>query len=77
MLHDAEYVTVTKVGDDYVIEADVTAEDGIEYKIAINKNNTAITNVTVESKSCKRIVNGMLVIEKDGVLYNAQGARLN
>ena len=77
MLHDAEYVTVTKVDDSYVIEADVTAEDGVEYIIAINKNNTAIKNVTVESKSCKRIDNGMLVIEKDGVLYNAQGARLN
>ena len=34
---------------------------------------TAIDNTTVETKAVKRIENGMLVIEKDGVRYNAFG----
>jgi hypothetical protein len=35
---------------------------------------TAIENTAVEAKAIKRFVNGQLVIEKAGVLYNAQGA---
>ena len=34
---------------------------------------TSIDNTTVETKAVKRIENGMLVIEKDGVRYNAFG----
>ncbi|MBQ3998189.1 MAG: hypothetical protein II644_02490 [Paludibacteraceae bacterium] len=34
----------------------------------------AIDNTVVEGKAVKRIVNGQLVIEKNGVIYNAQGA---
>ena len=35
---------------------------------------TAIENTPVEVKAVKRIVNGQLFIESNGVLYNAQGA---
>ena len=35
---------------------------------------TAIDNNEAEVKVIKRIVNGQLVIEKNGVLFNAQGA---
>lgn len=38
--------------------------------------STALDNTTIETKAAKRFINGVLVIEKDGVLYNAQGARL-
>ena len=37
---------------------------------------TALDAAAVADKAQKRIINGILVIEKDGVLYNAQGAKL-
>ena len=37
---------------------------------------TAISNTAVEAKAVKRFVNGQLVIEKNGVLYNALGTQL-
>lgn len=37
------------------------------------KSATAITNTAVEGKAVKRVVNGMLVIEKAGVRYNVMG----
>lgn len=37
---------------------------------------TGINNAEETVKAVKRIVNGQLVIEKNGVLFNAQGARL-
>lgn len=40
----------------------------------VNEYPTAIDNSEVEIKAVKRVVNGQLVIEKNGVLYNAQGA---
>ena len=38
-----------------------------------NNKPTAIDSVSAEAKATKRIVNGVLVIEKNGVRYNAQG----
>ena len=35
---------------------------------------TAIDNTEVKATAIKRIVNGQLLIEKNGVMYNAQGA---
>lgn len=40
----------------------------------LSKVGTALENVAVEGKAAKAIVNGQLVILKDGVKYNAQGA---
>ena len=37
---------------------------------------TAIDNTAVENKAIKRIVNGQLLIEKNGCTYNAQGIRI-
>lgn len=37
---------------------------------------SALDAAAVAPKAQKRIINGVLVIEKDGVLYNAQGAKL-
>ncbi len=37
---------------------------------------TAISNTTVSEKAIKRFVNGQLVIEKNGRIYNALGAEL-
>ena len=44
-------------------------------KIVFTKSGTtALGNTEAEVKAVKRIVNGQLLIEKNGVLYNAQGA---
>jgi hypothetical protein len=37
--------------------------------------NQAVENVDASQKAVKRIVNGQLVIEKNGVLYNVLGAQ--
>ena len=39
-------------------------------------STTAIDNTNAEAKAVKRIVNGQLVIEKNGVRYNALGAEI-
>lgn len=39
-------------------------------------NDTAIDNTTLQGKAFKRIVNGQVVIERNGVKYNALGALL-
>ena len=41
-----------------------------------NTPATAIDAAVVAPKATKRLINGVLVIEKDGVLYTAQGAKL-
>ena len=40
----------------------------------VKDDATALGNTEAEVKAVKRIVNGQLLIEKNGVLYNAQGA---
>ena len=42
-----------------------------------NTPTTAIDNTEIRTKATKRIENGMLIIENNGVHYNAQGARVN
>ena len=56
--------------------ADPTAAQYIRiYKVVYQRTGwpTAIENNETEVNAVKRIVNGQLVIEKNGVLYNAQG----
>ena len=48
----------------------------IDITISGNLTTTGIENATVTIKSVKKIQNGQLIIEKDGVQYNAQGAIL-
>jgi hypothetical protein len=51
---------------------------GIAIDITISGTiiSTGLENATVIIKSVKKIQNGQLIIEKDGVQYNAQGAIL-
>lgn len=39
-------------------------------------SETALPSTTISTPAAKRIIDGILVIEKDGTLYNAQGTRL-
>ena len=56
------------------IESNQTNGDGGFIKMTVGKPTaTAISNTNVEVKAIKRIIDGKLVIEKKGVLYNAQG----
>jgi len=47
---------------------------GRVYKLIFETTNTAIDNTNAEIKAVKVIRNGQLFIEKNGVIYNAQGA---
>ena len=72
-------LTVTTVND--VVTATGIVENpstGIAIDITISGSlpTTGIENTTVTIKPVKKIQNGQLIIEKDGVQYNAQGATL-
>ena len=60
-------LTITLVGDATMHLLDVELEKGPA---------TALENIAVEGKAVKAIINGQLVIIKNGVQYNAQGAIL-
>ena len=53
-------------------------EDPFTYTltISIKSSATAISNTAVEAKAVKRIVNGQLLIERDGKLFNLTGAQV-
>ncbi len=54
-----------------------TASAHFNYTVgSSNTPATAIDAAVVAPKATKRLINGVLVIEKDGVLYTAQGAKL-
>ena len=59
-------LTITLVGDAtlYTLTAELTQDPG---------PGTALENIAVEGKAVKAIVNGQLIIIKNGVQYNAQG----
>ena len=65
-------ITIKAIYYEYVKDAVVTPQAMNAILVSIN-SGTAIDNTTVETKAVKRIENGMLVIEKDGVRYNAFG----
>ena len=68
---DAE---VTVNATSYVVEDLASQARFTEVKVVLAGGTTAIDNNEVEMKAVKRVVNGQLFIEKNGVLYNAQGA---
>ena len=53
-------------------------EDPFTYTLTISTKGsaTAISKTAVEAKAVKRIVNGQLLIEKNGKFYNALGAEV-
>lgn len=55
------------------VKVPATAE--CEHAVLVGPS-TALDATVVASKATKRLINGVLVIEKDGVLYTAQGVRL-
>ena len=65
--------------DNMHLVADVAGDYIFTWTFATNTlvitfpTNEGIDNTAVENKAIKRIVNGQLFIEMNGVLYNAQG----
>jgi transglutaminase/protease-like cytokinesis protein 3 len=54
-------------------------EEEFYYTLTISTKNgvaTAISNTAVDTKAVKRIVNGQLLIVRDGKLFNLQGAQV-
>ena len=73
------YLTITEEGNKITAAGIVeNAWAGIAIDITISGTitPTGLENATVTVKSVKMIKNGQLVIEKDGVQYNAQGATI-
>ena len=71
--------TVTTVDNVMTIEGEFTDNyTGTTYNVTISGNlpngtGTGLEDATVTIKAVKKIQNGQLIIEKDGVQYNAQG----
>lgn len=75
-------------GDDYVIQAAQAGNVIIYFRYdysgttwgcnfyVVQDKGTALDNTADEAKAVKRIVNGQLVIEREGKLYNALGAEV-
>ena len=73
--HAVERLVISGEEGDYALEATVVGEDGNVYLIAVNKTTEAIGNVQEgKVQSTKVLRDGVLIIEKNGVRYNAQGA---
>ena len=73
----ADAVVVTKEGNTLVLEGDYFSHNtGNTYAVTISANltSTGLENTTVIVNSVKTMKNGQLIIKKDGVQYNAQGA---
>ncbi len=82
----AKYLLISLLNGQY---ADLTAEaetllgNAVDYLLSAEAwvpqsgPQTALDNAVVAEKAQKMIVNGQLVIVKDGVMYNAQGATIN
>ena len=58
----------------YVFKQLMLNEDIAEVTLPASPETTAIDNTDAAVKATKRVINGVLFIEKNGVLYNAQGA---
>ena len=70
-------LTITTEGDKITatgIVENPMAGVAIDITISGNLTTTGLENATVTAKPVKMIKNGQLVIEKDGVQFNAQGA---
>jgi hypothetical protein len=70
-------VTIKKDGDDKVVTASLLGDDHVLYIITLTTGKeltTGLENLDTTIAPVKAIVNGQLVIIKNGVQYNAQGA---
>jgi hypothetical protein len=76
-IHSAEF-SISTIGDSgFQISGDFLAKDGVLYHITMHTGwPEGIENAEAEVKAFKKLEEGALIIEKNGVKYNAQGAIL-
>ena len=76
----ATYVETEVVDGVITLKGEFTSPMGPKFDLTISGklpgSGTALENIAVEGKAVKAIVNGQLIIIKNGVQYNAQGAIL-
>ena len=78
----ADHVNLVNDGRNFQLTADVAGDYTFTWNYATLDlvvtfpTATGIENANANTKAVKRIVNGQLVIEKNGVLYNALGAEM-
>ena len=76
----ATYVETKVVDGVITLTGEFTSQNGPKFDVTISGklpgSGTALENIAVEGKAVKAIINGQLIIIKNGVQYNAQGAIL-
>ena len=70
-------VTIEKVNGKMKLEVDALNSYDYSVKLHYDGTTTAVENIQTDNNNCrKRIINGQLVIIRNGQAYNATGARL-
>lgn len=73
----ANYVETSVVDGVITLTGEFTSLNGPKFDLTISGklpgSGTALENIAVEGKAVKAIINGQLIIIKNGVQYNAQG----
>ena len=74
-VHAIENIIVAAEEGGYVLTADILTKEGILYHLTIHGSYTqGVEDVVAEGKAVKVLRDGQLIIIKNGVKYNAQGA---
>ena len=74
-VHAIENIIVAAEEGGYVLTADILTKEGILYHLTLHASYTqGVEDVVAEGKAVKVLRDGQLIIIKNGVKYNAQGA---
>ena len=77
MYVEGEFNVTAGENGSYTLAGEILANDNTLYQFTIKTAETqAIENAEVAGKATKRLVNGQLIIEKNGVLYNVLGTNI-
>lgn len=77
MYVEGEFNVTAGENGSYTLAGEILANDNTLYQFTIKTAETqAIENAEVAGKATKRLVNGQLIIEKNGVLYNVLGSHI-
>ncbi|MBQ7632277.1 MAG: hypothetical protein IJS82_05935 [Paludibacteraceae bacterium] len=75
-LREIETLFVSGEEGNYVLDATTLAENGNVYVVHVEANAEGIEDTHAAIKAIKRLENGQLIIEKNGVRFNAQGVQV-
>ena len=63
-------------GEEYVIDIDLPTEAYTNYEVVDIDLTDAIEDIRVDGKTVKTVVNGQLILERNGKTYNALGTEI-